>query len=178
MLSLIISIIFLSFSVVFLLLALGWRRRLSQLDSQLASFKQEPREAKRCVLCKHAGTTWSGVRIWDCCKEIAIVCNTCAQTEAGVLEDLVDRWHCSLSCPQTIAREEVLRIVQKEKEDLESMRRNPEAVHAANLSAAEAARAEEKWTFGVPDRNTKYFQMYVQRFWKRGTGRDRGSVDE
>jgi len=184
MLSLIISTVFLSFSVVFLLLALGWRRRLSQLESQLAFFKQEPREApnsteekedlpkqeKTCVLCKHAGTTWSVSKVWKCCETEAIVCGICSREAGDGLEERLRSRHEELLCPQAIALAGVLRIVKKEKEDAEAMLAHPDVVHNANLAVAESMRTEEKWKFGVPDRNVCVLGPLERRLQRKHLG--------
>jgi hypothetical protein len=107
--------------------------------------KKEPRETRSCVLCNQPGTTWSKKDLWGCCDRIAVVCSICEREAGDKLEARLNAWHEQLFCPESIAAHPVFeRVEAAEKASAEEMMKRPDALHAANLAAAQLHRAEKE----------------------------------
>ena len=107
--------------------------------------RTEPKETRSCVLCNQSGTTWSKQKAWDCCERLAVVCGICVREAGDKLDTRLNAWHEKLFCPESIAQIPIFeKMERREKDAVEEMRKNPEAIHENNLAAARLHRAEKE----------------------------------
>jgi hypothetical protein len=106
--------------------------------------EEEPAETRSCVLCNHTSEAYTKLAPYECCERIAVVCTICEREAGDKLEARVKEWHAKLFCPESIAAEPIFgKMEAAEKAAVEEMFKRPDALHEANMNAAQLHRAEK-----------------------------------